>query len=120
MRSRAWAWLLALMALVLAVIPIAAMGRPFGLGPMSVGVVELVVAGRDSADDRFVPDVAPAGTEDATSELDPFFCVACTSTRPSAAAASGSNCEPLHRSISCTAIAGGIAGRCVWGCVIES
>lgn len=38
MRSRAWAWLLALIALVLAVIPIAAMGRPFGLEPMSVGV----------------------------------------------------------------------------------
>jgi hypothetical protein len=38
MTSRAWAWLLALIALVLVVIPIAAMGRIFGLQPMSVGV----------------------------------------------------------------------------------
>ena len=38
MRSRAWAWLLALTALVLVVIPIAAMGRLFGLEPMSVAV----------------------------------------------------------------------------------
>ena len=38
MRSRAWAWLLALMALVLAVIPIAAMGRLLGLRPMSIAV----------------------------------------------------------------------------------
>jgi hypothetical protein len=36
MRSRAWAWLLALIALVLAVIPMAAMGRLFGLQPMSI------------------------------------------------------------------------------------
>jgi len=36
MRSRAWAWLLALIALVLAVIPIAGMGGLFGLQPMSV------------------------------------------------------------------------------------
>ena len=36
MRSRAWAWLLALIALVLAVIPIAAMGGLFGLQPMSI------------------------------------------------------------------------------------
>jgi len=38
MRSRAWAWLLALIALVLAVIPIAAMGRLLGLEPMSIAV----------------------------------------------------------------------------------
>ena len=38
MRSRAWAWLLALIALVLAVIPIAAMGGLFGLPPISVAV----------------------------------------------------------------------------------
>ena len=38
MRSRAWAWLFALIALVLAVIPIAAMGGLFGLAPMSVAL----------------------------------------------------------------------------------
>ena len=38
MRSRAWAWLLALIALVLAVIPVAAMGGLFGLQPMSIVV----------------------------------------------------------------------------------
>jgi hypothetical protein len=38
MKSRAWAWLLALIALVLAVIPIAAMGSLLGLRPMSVVV----------------------------------------------------------------------------------
>ena len=38
MRSRAWAWLFALIALMLVVIPIAAMGRLFGLEPMSVAV----------------------------------------------------------------------------------
>jgi len=38
MRSRAWAWLFALVALVLAVIPIAAMGGLFGLPPISVAV----------------------------------------------------------------------------------
>jgi hypothetical protein len=38
MRSRAWAWLFALIALVLAVIPIAAMGRFLGLQPMSIAV----------------------------------------------------------------------------------
>jgi len=36
MRSRAWAWLLALVALVLAVIPMAAMSGVFGVGPLSV------------------------------------------------------------------------------------
>lgn len=36
MKSRAWAWLLALIALVVAVIPIAAMGSLLGLQPMSV------------------------------------------------------------------------------------
>jgi hypothetical protein len=38
MRSRAWAWLLALIALVLAVIPMAAMGGLLGLRPMSLAV----------------------------------------------------------------------------------
>jgi hypothetical protein len=38
MRSRAWAWLLALIALVLAVIPIAAMGGLWGLQPMGIAV----------------------------------------------------------------------------------
>jgi hypothetical protein len=38
MRSRAWAWLLALMALVLAVIPMAAMGGVLGLQPMSTAI----------------------------------------------------------------------------------
>ena len=38
MRSRAWAWLLALIALVLAVMPIAAMGRLLGMPPMSIAV----------------------------------------------------------------------------------
>jgi hypothetical protein len=38
MRSRAWAWLFALIALVLAVIPIAAMGGLLGLPPMSIAV----------------------------------------------------------------------------------
>lgn len=38
MRSRAWAWLLALIALVLAVIPMAGMGGILGLAPMSVAV----------------------------------------------------------------------------------
>jgi hypothetical protein len=36
MKSRAWAWLLALIALVVAVIPMAAMERFLGLQPMSV------------------------------------------------------------------------------------
>ncbi|HEY3161544.1 MAG TPA: hypothetical protein VGJ78_21405 [Vicinamibacterales bacterium] len=36
MRSRAWAWLLALVALVLAVIPMAAMAGVFGARPLSV------------------------------------------------------------------------------------
>jgi hypothetical protein len=38
MRSRAWAWLLALVALVLAVIPMAAMAGILGLRPMSLAV----------------------------------------------------------------------------------
>jgi len=38
MRGRAWAWLFALIALVLAVVPIAAMGGLFGLTPMSVAL----------------------------------------------------------------------------------
>jgi uncharacterized membrane protein YtjA (UPF0391 family) len=38
MRSRAWAWLLALVALILAVIPMAAMAGMFGLRPMSLAV----------------------------------------------------------------------------------
>jgi len=36
MRSRAWAWLIALVALVLAVTPLAAMSGIFGLASMSV------------------------------------------------------------------------------------
>jgi hypothetical protein len=36
MRSRAWAWLIALVALVLAVTPLALMSGLLGLGPMSV------------------------------------------------------------------------------------
>jgi hypothetical protein len=36
MRSRAWAWLLALVGLVLAVTPLAAMSGVLGLAPMSV------------------------------------------------------------------------------------
>ena len=38
MRSRAWAWLLTLMALVLAVVPIAAMGGLLGLPPLSIAL----------------------------------------------------------------------------------
>jgi hypothetical protein len=38
MRSRAWAWLIALIALVLAVIPIASMGRLLGMQPLSIAV----------------------------------------------------------------------------------
>ena len=38
MRSRAWAWLLALIALVLAVIPIAAMGGLLGLPPLGIAL----------------------------------------------------------------------------------
>ena len=38
MRSRAWAWLLALVALILAVIPMAAMAGILGLRPMSLAV----------------------------------------------------------------------------------
>ncbi len=36
MRPRAWAWLIALIALVLAVTPLAAMSGILGFGPMSV------------------------------------------------------------------------------------
>jgi uncharacterized membrane protein YtjA (UPF0391 family) len=36
MRSRAWAWLIALVALVLAVTPLAAMSGMLGIAPMSV------------------------------------------------------------------------------------
>jgi hypothetical protein len=39
MRSRAWAWLLALVALTLAVIPMAGMAGILGLKPMSLAVV---------------------------------------------------------------------------------
>jgi hypothetical protein len=38
MRSRAWAWLLALVALLLAVAPLAAMSGVLGLSPMSIAV----------------------------------------------------------------------------------
>lgn len=36
MRSRAWAWLIALVALVLAVAPLVAMSGILGIGPMSI------------------------------------------------------------------------------------
>ena len=36
MSSRAWAWLLALVALVVAGFPVAAMGGLFGLSPISI------------------------------------------------------------------------------------
>ena len=38
MRTRAWAWLLALIALLLAVIPMAAMSGLFGLQAMSIAI----------------------------------------------------------------------------------
>jgi hypothetical protein len=38
MRSRAWAWLLALVALTLAVIPMAGMAGVLGLKPMSTAI----------------------------------------------------------------------------------
>jgi uncharacterized membrane protein YtjA (UPF0391 family) len=38
MRSRAWAWLLALVALILAVIPMAGMSGIFGFKPMSIAI----------------------------------------------------------------------------------
>ena len=38
MRSRAWAWMLALVALMLAVIPMATMTGVLGLQPMSIGL----------------------------------------------------------------------------------
>ena len=36
MRSRAWAWLIALVAMVLAVAPLAGMSGILGVGPMSI------------------------------------------------------------------------------------
>lgn len=42
MRSRAWAWLFALVALVLAVTPLAGMSGVFGLGPMTVATANSV------------------------------------------------------------------------------
>lgn len=41
MRSRAWAWMVALVALVLAVVPLAAMAGIFGLSPMSIGTANV-------------------------------------------------------------------------------
>lgn len=38
MRSRAWAWLLALVALILAVAPMAGMSGVLGLKPMSIAI----------------------------------------------------------------------------------
>ena len=38
MRSQGWAWLFALIALVLAVIPLACMAGLFGLKPMTIAV----------------------------------------------------------------------------------
>ena len=45
MRSRAWAWLLALIALVLAVIPLAGMGGILGMRPMSIGTANMLWIG---------------------------------------------------------------------------
>ncbi len=42
MRSRAWAWLLALIALVLAVIPLAGMGGILGMHPMSIAAANVL------------------------------------------------------------------------------
>jgi len=42
MRSRAWAWLIALVALVLAVTPLAAMSGMLGLASMSVATANLL------------------------------------------------------------------------------
>ena len=42
MRSRAWAWLLALIALVLAVIPLVGMAGFFGTHPMSIEAANVV------------------------------------------------------------------------------
>lgn len=42
MRSRAWAWLIALIALVLAVLPLAAMSGIFGVAAMSVAVANIM------------------------------------------------------------------------------
>ena len=41
MRSQAWAWLIALIALVLAVTPLATMSGIFGVGRMSVAVTNI-------------------------------------------------------------------------------
>ncbi len=49
-----------------------------------------------------------------------YAAAAALNTAPSAAAQTGSNCRPLHRAISSTAIDGGRAGRWVCGWVIES
>ena len=45
MRSRAWAWLLALIALVLAVIPLAGMGGILGMPPMSIATANMLWIG---------------------------------------------------------------------------
>jgi hypothetical protein len=42
MRSRAWAWLIALVALVLAVCPLVAMSGVLGLGPMSTATANVL------------------------------------------------------------------------------
>ena len=42
MRSRAWAWLFALVALVLAVTPLAVMSGVLGIGPMSVATANSI------------------------------------------------------------------------------
>jgi len=41
MRSGAWAWIVALVALVLAVVPLAAMGGMLGLSPMSTATANM-------------------------------------------------------------------------------
>jgi len=42
MRSRAWAWLIALVALVLAVCPLVAMSGVLGLTPMSIATANIL------------------------------------------------------------------------------
>ena len=42
MRSRAWAWLIALVALVLAVCPLVALSGVFGIAPMSIATANIV------------------------------------------------------------------------------
>lgn len=45
MRSRAWAWLIALVALLLAVLPLAAMSGMLGFQPMSIATANAMWIG---------------------------------------------------------------------------